>query len=90
MRIDRTWDKVQAMLHRPLDGEYVYEISIYNKDVRSLVKENQSHNVFDDHWADTQLHDVVAIDETEARRMVIERYPPDDGFVIEAVSQTSV
>ena len=78
------------MLHRPLDGEFVYEVSIYNKDVRSLVKENQSHNVFDDHWADTQLHDVVAQDETEARRMVGERYPAGDGFVIQTVKQTSV
>lgn len=78
------------MLHRPLDGEFVYEVSLYNKDVRSLVKENRSHNNFDDHWADTQLHDVVALDEDEARRMVSERYPADDGFVIETVKRTSV
>ncbi|MEK9754436.1 MAG: hypothetical protein VW338_14680 [Rhodospirillaceae bacterium] len=78
------------MLHKPSDGENVYEISIYNKEVRSLVKENQSHKLFDDHWADSQLHDVVATDEEEARRMVDERYPESDGFVIEALTITEV
>jgi len=78
------------MLHRPSDGEFVYEVSIYNKDVRSLVKENRSHGTYDDHWADCQLHDVVASSENEARQMVDERFPEDEGFVIEDVRQTSV
>jgi hypothetical protein len=78
------------MLHKPLDGENVYEISVYNKEVRSLVKENQSHKHYDDHWADCQLHDVVAADEAEARRLADERYPESDGFVIEAVNITEV
>ncbi len=77
------------MLHKPCDGEQVYEVSLYNKDVRSLVKENQSHDVFEDHWADSQKHDVVACDEAEARRMVAERFNPDDGFVIEGVVLTA-
>ena len=77
------------MLHKPCDGEQVYEVSLYNKDVRSLVKENQSHDLFEDHWADSQKHDVVACDEAEARRMVVERFKPDDGFVIEGVVLTA-
>ena len=77
------------MLHKPCDGEQVYEVSLYNKDVRSLVKENQSHDLFEDHWADSQKHDVVACDEAEARRMVAERFKPDDGFVIEGVVLTA-
>ena len=78
------------MLHKPCDGEQVYEVSLYNKDVRSLVKENQSHDLFEDHWADSQKHDVVACDETEARRMVAERFKPDDGFVIEGITLTAI
>ena len=77
------------MLHKPCDGEQVYEVSLYNKDVRSLVKENQRHDVFEDHWADSQKHDVIACDEVEARRMVAERFKPDDGFVIEGVVLTA-
>ena len=52
---------------------------------RPFFGENQSHDVFEDHWADSQKHDVVACDEVEARRMVAERFKPDDGFVIEGV-----
>ena len=78
------------MLHKPCDGEQVYEVSLYNKDVRSLVKENQRHDVYEDHWADSQKHDVIACDESEARRMVAERFKPDDGFVIEGVVLTAI
>ena len=56
----------------------------------SLVKENRSHIYFDDYWADTQVRDVIAKNETEARRLVTEQFPPDDGFVIESVSLSQV
>ncbi|NQU61967.1 MAG: hypothetical protein HQ512_12620 [Rhodospirillales bacterium] len=74
------------MLQLPSAGQQAFEVSVYNKDVRSLVKENQSHLFFDDHWADIHVHDVVARDESHARQLMAERYPPDDGFVIEAIS----
>tara|TARA_B100001996_G_C18322058_1_gene462897 strand:- start:243 stop:479 length:237 start_codon:yes stop_codon:yes gene_type:complete len=74
------------MLYKPCQGEQVYEISLYNREVRSLVKENQSHELYNDHWADSQKHDVVARDETEALRMISERFDTDDGFVIEGVN----
>ena len=51
--------------------------------MRALVKENQSHSLFDDHWADVHLQNVEARDEDEARHTVGERYPSEDGFVIE-------
>ena len=62
------------MLQDPMDGERVFEVSIYNKLVRSLVKENQSHDVFDDHWADLRIQNLIARDEYEARRMICERF----------------
>ena len=73
------------MLCKPSKGETAYEILLYNKVVRSLVKENQSHEVFEDRWADRQKHNVIARDENEARRIVAERFKSVDGFVIEAV-----
>ena len=77
------------MLDKPCQGEQVYQISVYNRVVRSLVKENQSHELYNDHWADSQRHDVVARDETEARSMISERFDIDDGFVIEGVNVTT-
>lgn len=71
------------MRHPKREGDEVFEVAIYNKDVRSLVKDNRSHSIFDDSWADAQMHDVVARSEGEAREMIADRFPPDDGFVIE-------
>lgn len=75
------------MLQLPLNGQRIYEVSFYNKDVRSLVKENQSHKIYDDQWADIHIHDVVAQDEEHARCLAVERYPSDEGFVINSIVQ---
>ena len=78
------------MLYKPCQGEQVYQISVYNRVVRSLVKENQSHELYNDHWADSQRHDVVARDETEARSMISERFDIDDGFGDETVAVNTI
>lgn len=75
------------MLHLPSSGYQVYEVSVYNKEVRALVKRNQQHCYFDDHWADVQVRDVVARDESEARTLISERFPTEDGFVVKDVCQ---
>ena len=71
------------MLQMPNNGRKAFEVALYNKEVRAMVKENQSHSYFDDYWADVQKRDVVARDEAEARLLIAERFPPEDGFVIE-------
>ncbi len=78
------------MLHLPTNGQQIFEFSVYNREVRCLVKENQSHKFFDDHWADVHKHDVEAANEDEARERIARRFPEADGFVIAAVSPTSV
>jgi hypothetical protein len=40
-----------------------------------------------DQWADIQVRDVVARDESEARTLIAERFPIEDGFVVEDVCQ---
>jgi len=78
------------MLHLPNNGQHVFEVAIYNQEVRSLVKENLSHDFFDDYWADTQLRDVCAKDMNEAKKLIAERFPPEDGFIVEKVAETDV
>lgn len=78
------------MLQVPTAGTQIFEVTIYNKEVRSLVKENQSHLFFDDQWADDHIHDVLAENEAQARALIAERFPPDDGFVIDAIAPTSM
>ena len=78
------------MLHLPINGHQIFEVFLFNREVRSLVKENQSHDFFDDQWADVQIRDVTARDETHARQLIEERFLPGDGFVIEGVTRTEV
>jgi hypothetical protein len=66
-------------------GRQRFEVSLYNREVRTLVRGNQGPSLFDAHWADVQVLDVVARDESEARRLIAERFPPEDGFVVTAV-----
>ncbi len=74
------------MLHLPNDGYKVYEVLIYNQVVRDLVCQKRRHNYFDDRWAIDQRRDVVARDEAEARTLIYERFPPEDGFVVKTVN----
>lgn len=76
------------MLHLPRDGNKVYEVALYNHDVRHLVRLNQKHSYFDDRWASPQVRNVVARNEWEARQLISERFPPEEGFVIQRVHQS--
>lgn len=76
------------MLHQPIAGHALYEVAIYNKEVRALVKENQSHTYYDDYWADVQVRDIIAHDEGEARDLIEKRFPSEDGFVVETVTES--
>ena len=79
----------QPMIHPPFSNGQLFEISLYNKEVRALVKDNKSHNLFDDHWADSQTFGIVARDAQEARQLAKQRYPQKDGFVIETVTDSA-
>ena len=74
------------MLHLPNNGYKIYAGELYNKQVRNLVERKRQHSYFDDHWAEVQVRDVVARDEGEALALIAERFPPEDGFVVEHVA----
>jgi hypothetical protein len=76
----------RKMIRPPFSNGQLFEVSLYNKEVRALVKDNKSHNFFDDYWADRQVHDIVARDAKEARVIAKQRYPGKEGIVIESVS----
>lgn len=74
------------MLHLPNDGYKIFECAIYNEKVRELVVCRRRHSYFDDRWAKVQRRDVVARDEMEALSLISERFPPEDGFVVEEIA----
>lgn len=62
-----------------------YLVTVYNKAVRALLKENRSHAFFSDLWADAHTQNVSAPSEADAHREAARRYPPEQGFVIERI-----
>lgn len=62
-----------------------FEVAIFNREVRAKVREGDHHRDLDDRWADTHYITVTADDEIAARTSAESRYPPDRGYVIEAV-----
>ena len=59
-----------------------FEAAIYNREVRAALKDNRVHALLGDHWANTQYFSVIAATGAEARALLADRYPPDQGFVI--------
>lgn len=67
----------------------VFEVGLHNREVRALVKENRSHALFDDRWADVQVHEVCADDADSARSKVFEDYPAEAGFVVDHIAPSA-
>ena len=67
-------------------NQKTFEVGIYNKDVRTCVKENVRHLDFGDEWADVHYQNVVADTEAEALTMITDRYPPEKGFVVTSLA----
>jgi hypothetical protein len=63
-----------------------FEVAIYNKEVRQLMKEGERHRDLTDDWADIHYLDVMAEDEQGARVKIQAKYPEDKGFVIDNVT----
>lgn len=63
----------------------LFDAAIYNRIVRSMVKDNRSHPFFDDKWADGVIFEVPGRDESDARARLARRYPPELGFVVETI-----
>jgi len=79
------WGK-KEMIHPLFRKGHLFEVSLYNQNVRALGKDNKSYNLFDDYWADRQIYGIVASDAQEARVIAKQRYPRNEGFVIKSVS----
>lgn len=59
-----------------------FEVTLYNKAVRRLTEEGESHPQFDDGWGDQRFIQIEADSPEDARRKVFGRYPERKGFVI--------
>lgn len=62
-----------------------FEVIVYNEEVRKKVKEGERHSRFTDDWADFHYIDIDAADEKQARERAEDRYPANQGFVIDSI-----
>ena len=78
------------MLNLPNNGYKVFEVQLYNEEVRALAQRRHRHSAFDRHWARPQVRDVVARNEAEAWLLISQRFPPEDGFVVERITPSGL
>lgn len=77
-------------LYCPKSGCRTFGVSLYNADVRSLLKDNRSHALFHDDWANEHCQRVTARNEEEARALTYARFRPEEGFIITEIVTLSL
>ena len=65
-----------------------FEIGVYNKEVRDLVGNGQSHADLSDNWADIHFIEIKARDRSHALTKLRVRYPENRGYVISEILET--
>ena len=63
----------------------LFEVTIYNKEVRKKVEAGERHKRFRDTWADFQYIPIRGNNEDQVRARVEEMHPNDQGFVIDDI-----
>lgn len=65
----------------------IFEIVIYNKEVRELVEVHESHPKWDDGWADSRYIELQAISLRIAIKKIRQKYLRRQGFKILAITE---
>jgi len=65
---------------------HTFEIIVHNEQVRAKVREGEHHRTFSDDWGDTHYVEIKADDEGAAMHKARDKFPAEDGFVIEGIS----
>ena len=63
----------------------MFEIGVYNKEVRALTRIGEHHKNLSDSWEDLHYVEFFANDEQEARSKAQSKYPPALGYVVDQV-----
>jgi len=80
--------KVKTMFKCSVKDNRVFEVKLYNKHVRALLKENKSHDFYSDYWGDVRNHAILASDESAALNIINIKFPQSKGFVVQEFSES--
>ena len=64
-----------------------FEIALHNEEVCVAVKSGDTHERFEDLWADSHYIEVMAPGEEIALAKIEKQYPKQRGFVVEHVTK---
>ncbi len=64
-----------------------FEVAIFNQEVCDLLAKGDSHKLYDDEWAELHFIEVSAENEEQVRAQLLNRYPANEGFVIDSVDE---
>ncbi|QDO98346.1 hypothetical protein FNB15_14165 [Ferrovibrio terrae] len=62
-----------------------FSIGIFNSEVRRAHMMGEKHRQLDDKWGDINYVELNGTSEDEVRRVIMRKFPPERGFVIESV-----
>jgi hypothetical protein len=65
--------------------ELLFEVGVFNAEVRAKLAEGDHHKHLKDEWADIHYFEVRAADEVLARRRIAKRFPAVNGYVLASV-----
>ena len=60
----------------------IFEVGVYNREVRQLVEIGASHPMYNDSWADLSWIEIRADDLESAKRRARVKFPEAQGFVV--------
>jgi hypothetical protein len=62
-----------------------FSIGLYNSEVRRAHMMGEKHRQLDDKWGEINYLELNGTSEDEVRRVIMRKFPPERGFVIESV-----
>jgi hypothetical protein len=77
--------KEESMARAYTEETRRFMVFVHNAVVAALVEARQSHSYIADRWAEPRPLPIAAHDEGEARALAARSFPPQEGFVIDAV-----
>ena len=74
-------------MHKPPRATNIYEVVMYNTEVRQLVEIDESHPRWDDGWADSRYIEIPALNIRSVIKKIRSKYSRQRGFKILAITE---
>jgi len=80
-------EKLAAEVVAQESNSKTFSVGIYNQEVRRAHMMGEKHRQLDDKWGEINYVELQATSDDEVRRVMMRKFPPERGFVIESVQE---